>query len=172
MLLSSSFKVPTLCLKMSLQIPLCKLSHMLNSTTSYSDLCSSVESWMGIQSLYGQVVLIFDHASKHSAYFLPKSGPILCVLLDFLRLENFNGDVIFWDGPFLNKETFNSGVTNFPFARELWKHLSLFQTSDFSLLYHFRALGSFFRTWSNSWWCYQQRQQLVYKVSRRQGEGR
>ena len=39
-----------------------------------SDLCASVECWMERTGLYGQVSLIFDHASKHSAYFLPKSG--------------------------------------------------------------------------------------------------
>ena len=169
MLFTSTFKVPTLCLKTSLQIPLCNLSHMLNSTTSNTDLCSSVESWMDAQSLYGQVVLIFDHASKHSAYFLPKSGPFSCVLLDFLYLSNLNDDGNFWIGQFLNIEPSNCDITTSPIARELWMHcLGLEPIDDFLwFLLSCRAICSVFRTWSYSWWCYQQRQQLVHKVSRR-----
>ena len=38
------------------------------------DLCRNVEEWMRQSNLYGQVILMYDHASSHSGYFQPKSG--------------------------------------------------------------------------------------------------
>lgn len=44
---------------------------------SKEDLCRNVEEWMSQSSLFGCVTLIYDHASSHSAYFLPSSGTII-----------------------------------------------------------------------------------------------
>lgn len=41
---------------------------------SKEDLCRDVEEWMAEWGLFGLVTLMYDHASQHSGYFLPKSG--------------------------------------------------------------------------------------------------
>jgi hypothetical protein len=41
---------------------------------SKEDLCRDVEEWMSEWGLFGLVTLMYDHASQHSGYFLPKSG--------------------------------------------------------------------------------------------------
>jgi hypothetical protein len=41
---------------------------------SKEDLCRDVEEWMSEWGLFGLVTLMYDHASQHTGYFLPKSG--------------------------------------------------------------------------------------------------
>ena len=52
------------------------VSHYIHVT----DLCDSVEEWMAQNSLFGKVILMYDHASTHCGYFLPRSGLHLSAL--------------------------------------------------------------------------------------------
>lgn len=49
---------------------------------------------MESECLYGQVTLIYDHASQHSAYFLPKSGDwIICAQNNIDYIDRRNGSI-------------------------------------------------------------------------------